>query len=175
MKRMDVDAMTRDYKAGVIKAMENNHAKQLKKEQGPQRKNEAPEKEVEKQVLEYLRDQGWFLNVVESKATFNPKLQRYISGQAKSGFPDVIGCTPMGKVVALELKAQGRRSTLRDEQREFLLEVISRGGFAAVVDSVDRLKYVIQKYKDNQVPTTLLDLLPAVRQSAQSDLIFDET
>jgi hypothetical protein len=42
--------------------------------------------------------------------------------------------------VFIELKAKGRRSALRENQREFLIEKINTGCFAVVVDSLELLE-----------------------------------
>lgn len=157
-----------DYKARVQKAMEKYHEKQLPS-QGPKRTNEKPEKAVEKEVLLHLRNKGWFVDVVESKAVFSSAAGRFLRGQAKVGFVDVVGCTHAGQFVAVELKAPGRRASLRIQQREYLLNVISRGGFACVADSVTFLENVYQTYLKSPRPETLIDLLPKKRKLANQD------
>lgn len=165
--------MPNDYKSGVRKAMEKYHQKQMPSTK-PKRKNERPEKEVEKAVLRHLRANGYFVEVVESKAVFSQSAGRFLQGQARAGFVDVVGCNPQGQFVALELKAQGRLSSLRPEQREFLVNAISRGGFGCAVDSVERLEMVLQSYKSNPRPETLMDLLPKKRVDKDlADLFVD--
>jgi len=98
-----------------------------------------PEKKVEKEVLSYCQEMGWFVTVVESKAVFSKALGIYRAGMTKKGFPDLIGCDNNGYVLAIELKAPGRLSTLRHEQKVFLDEIKSRGGFSAVVSNAQML------------------------------------
>lgn len=108
--------------------------------------NEKPEKVVEKAVMAYASEMGWYLNVVDSKAVFNPRAGRYIAGMAKKGFPDLVGCDTHGNFLAIELKSPGRLSTAKVEQVAFLNEVNERGGFGFVTDSVDRLHEAYLKY-----------------------------
>lgn len=166
--------MANDYKSGVRKAMEKYHQKQIPSAK-PKRKNERPEKLVEKQVLQYLRANGYFVEVVESKAVFSQSAGRFLQGQARAGFVDVVGCSPLGQFVAVELKAPGRLSTLRFEQREFLVAAISRQAFGCVVDSVERLQKVLLAYKSNPVPQTLMDLLPVKKIDKDDQPIFSLT
>lgn len=105
-----------------------------------------PEKIVEKDVLAYAKEMGWYLAVVDSKAVFSARAGRYIAGMTKKGFPDLIGCDTHGNVLAIELKAPGRLKTVRPEQKVFLNEIETRGGFAFVTDDVEKLHEAYLKY-----------------------------
>jgi len=157
-----------DYKSGVLKAMEKYHQKQLPNNK-PKKKNEKPEKQTEKEVLQLLRSKGWFVEVVESKAVFSQAAGRFLRGQATTGFVDIVGCTSSGQSVAIELKALGRRSSLREQQREFLNQVICRGGFGCVVDSAAFLESLHRAYLANPRPETLSDFLPKKKKLRDQD------
>lgn len=156
-----------DHKKNIQNALDKYLNKQIKKSQ-PTKKYSKPEKEVEKVVLQYLRQKEFLVFVVESKAVYSEKSSRYLSGQLTPGFSDVVGLTPHGQFVAVELKAKGRLSTLRPAQYEFLRSVILNHGFAVVVDSVERLEMIMEEYL--QTPglmnkrTYLLSQLPQSKE-----------
>lgn len=133
----------------VASAIKKYSKKQLK-EQDTLRKrkpNQRPEKELtEKPVLAYLRGRGFFVFVVESAAVYNPRAGQYLRGQAQQGTPDLIGVDSYGNHLAIELKAPQRRSTLRPAQREHLLNVIEKNGFASVTDSVKHLSNLYEQW-----------------------------
>ena len=136
------------------------------------RKNKKPEKEVEKQVMAWLEQNDFSCHVVESKAVYNYQAGRYLKGQTVSGMPDVIGVTPDGIGCFIELKAPGRRSRLREAQREFLETKIRRGAFSLCVDSVGYLSSAydnwLQISKDNR-EHFLRGLLPSKRVRNEED------
>lgn len=149
--------MSESTKAALMRYYEN----QLNKNTGRKKKNGNPEKIVEKAVMEWAKNQGWFINVVESKAVFSAKSGIYHHGQTVSGTSDLIGCSNTGLFVAIELKAKGRLATLREAQRHYICEVISRGGFACVVDGVDRLAEIWSLFNVSfNKKATLLEWLP---------------
>ena len=155
------------HKKSVEQALNNYLERQAPKTSAP-RKNKRPEKEVEKQVLEWCRKQDFHIAVVESKAVYSASAGRFLQGQAPSGFPDLVGLTLAGIFVAIELKAPGRRSTLRPAQREFLTQVISRNGFGIVTDSVEFLENSYQEFLRHKDPKTyLFSLLPSPKKSEQ--------
>lgn len=114
-------------------------AKQDAKNSRPRRKNQKPEEILKAQVLIWLRQHGFSVHAVESKAVFSQKLGRYMNSQAVPGFADIAGACPNGIGCFIELKAPGRRSTLRPAQRKFLLEKVNLGCFAVVIDSAEDL------------------------------------
>ncbi len=136
--------MAEKPKCPVTRAVENFLTKQAKILTG--RKNKRPERDVQDLVMAWLKDNGFSCNVVESKAVYNPKAGRYITGQAVEGFSDVCGCDKHGLAVFIELKAPGRLSTLRPRQREFLLNKISYNAFACVISSAAGLELLYNNW-----------------------------
>lgn len=134
-----------EAKARVKAAIERYELRQTKTSE-PKRHNQKPEKEVEKSVLEYMKSLGCKLTVVESKAVFSQSSGRYLSGQTIAGFPDIVGLNSQGLFLGLELKALGRRSTLKNHQRLFLTQIIHSNGFACVTDSVSHLSSLYSKF-----------------------------
>ena len=139
-------AMSANFRDRVRGALEKHHAKQIKTRRT--KPNGKPEKAVEKSCLDWLRGNGFSVNVVESKAVFNAQAGRYIRGQADQGFADCVGCFNNGLAVFIEFKAPGRLATLRPAQKAFLREKIDCGAFAVVADGVDRLKEAWTTFTD---------------------------
>ena len=157
-----------DRKDSTNAAMLKYHQRQLNQGTTRERKgtNKKPEKNTEKNVLDWARNHNIHLHVVES-SSYDPRLRRKGMSRAVSGFPDLVGNTQEGHSVWIELKAKDRRSALSDKQREFLLTKVQQNCFAVVVDSVERLSqywkgfWSLQLESDRQ--TYLLDCLPKKR------------
>jgi hypothetical protein len=127
-------------KESTKKAIDNYYIRQSANKTKAKRKNGSPEKLVEKEVLAWCKQQGWSVDVVESKAVYSASAGRYLSGQTKSGYADVVGSTDQGLSVSIELKSPGRLATVRLAQYEFLKEKIHKNCFAVVVDSAKLLE-----------------------------------
>lgn len=139
----------------------------------PKRKNEKPEKEVEKAILQWAKNKGWFINKVESKAIYSKAFGNFHYSETKSGTPDLLGCNSQGVFVAIEVKAPGKRSTLRENQRAYLLEVIARGGFAYCCDNVETLNQVFSEWLNvNNRKAYLLNLMPKEKESENKKPLF---
>jgi hypothetical protein len=138
---------TSDFRERIKSAIEK-YTEKNKAKSAPTRSNGSPEKDLEKEVLSFLENNSFHVNVVESKATFNQQQQRFISSSVKSGFADIVGNHYTGIAVFIELKAPGRRSTLRDNQREFLLSKIETGCFAVCIDSVELLEAQWNRFRE---------------------------
>lgn len=102
-------------------------------------KNSAPEKDFVKEVMIWLDTHSFSCHVVESRAVFNPKIGRYLSSQAVPGFPDIVGCDQYGRSVWIEVKAPGKRSTVKPHQLDFLKGKIANNCFAVCIDSIQDL------------------------------------
>ncbi len=122
-----------DYKARVRGAMEKYYKKN--DQTRVPRHNQSPERDLQKEVINWLNSLGFSVDNVESKAQFSETMQRYISQPNAPGLPDIIGNDPNGHSVYIEMKAPGKRSTLREKQRIFLNKKIDSNAFAIVVDS----------------------------------------
>ncbi len=168
-----------DYKHRVKAAIEKYHLRQEKPQQSTKRKNDKPEVEVQKLCLEWMRSCGFDVNVIESKAVFNPSLGRYLNSQASPGMSDCIGNDKDGIAVYVEFKAPGRRSTLRENQLDFLKRKINLKCFSVVVSSHIELQEFYQKWlslraqDSNLAQQYLLDILPKKKATKDSPL-FEE-
>jgi hypothetical protein len=122
-------------------ALDRFFSKQAKHDQRIPRKNQKPEfTNTVVPCLEWLRSNGWSVDIVEAKATYSAQAGRYLSGPTEAGMPDLVGCAPDGIGAFIEAKAKGKRSTVRPQQHAYLTEKISKGAFAVVVDSVEDLE-----------------------------------
>ena len=105
------------------------------------KKRGSPEKAVEFEVMKWLDANGFDCDVFEAKAVWSASAGRYVGGMAMvEGVSDVVGNDPLGNACYIELKAPGRRSTVRDPQRDYLGRKINSNSFAVVVDSVKLLQ-----------------------------------
>lgn len=154
----------------VRDAMEKHHAKLANKKQRFTR-NRKPEKDIERFCLEWMRAKDWDVQIVEAKATYNPRAGRYLRNiSVSAGTCDCIGTLPSGVFVAIEFKAPGRLSTFASdrnvEQRTYLITKIHSGAFACVVDSVSRLEKIYAEYEEallvsrDKAKNILLGFLP---------------
>lgn len=153
-----------DKKESTKQALERYFDKQARMNNPARKKrtNKKPEKLVEKVVMEWLKANDFSCDVVESKAVFSPRAGIYLNSQATPGMSDIVGCTPDGRGCFIELKAKDRRSDLKDHQRRFLLEKISRGAFAACVDSVEYLEKCWRAYR---IGSDITEFLPVKREA----------
>ena len=93
-----------------------------------------PEKIVQGRIVTFLREHGFFVNVVDSKAVFSHYANRYLHGMATKGFPDLVGvCPEEGLAFFCEVKSceSKLKSAIKKqpEQVKFLVNVIKKGGF----------------------------------------------
>lgn len=157
------------YKQRIKKAIESYYEKQSRVGKTPKRYNNKPEKMLEKEVSQWLKKNDFAFNVVESKAVYSKSAGRYLKGQTDEGFSDIVGMDKHGNFIAIELKAPGRRSTLRPAQRNFLVERINRGGFCVCIDSVKDLETTYLEWLRTKSKETLLTSLPKIKERERED------
>ena len=170
---------TSDHKKRIKQALHSyckaNQTQILPK---PKRRNQKPEQQVVKACMEWMRERGFSMDVVESKAVYSVSSGRYLRGQTTPGFVDAAGCTPEGIGCFIEFKAKGKVSTLRLSQKEFLKQKIYKGCFACVVDSTERLSEIYSNWldlfkKDRDLSIAyLLKQLPQRRKRATDKGLF---
>lgn len=185
-----------DRKKRVTDALNRYYEKQdreIRKLNGlsePRRKNEKPEKEVEKACLEWMRSdkQNWSVEIYEAKATYDPSKGIYRQQSMKAGVCDCMGTLPDGISVAIEFKAPGRLSTFNSErrfkQRKFIVDKINSNAFACVVDSVDRLVTIYERWRELRAANVdfgvarnyLLSMLPQQKEKTrlEDEPLFDD-
>lgn len=173
-----------EVKKGAKNAVEKYLLRQEKEAAGPTRRNQKPEKEVEKACLEWMRARGWVVAIYESKSKFDPSRGRYISQTMKAGTADCMGNLPDGIECIVEFKAPGRLSSFASEknmkQQLFLQRKIQTNCFAAVVDSVARLELIFKSWQQKrsagdlyEARMYLLSMLPEARPKKEQGGLFD--
>lgn len=168
-----------DHKKSTREALNRYYQKQLPTKAKPSRKNKSPEKDLtEKPCVKWMRDSGWNVDIIEAKATYNPKAGKYISSAVRKGYVDCSGNTHMGHSCYVEFKAPGKRSTLRDDQREFLIAKIETNCFACVTDSVKHLSQLFKRWENEADPRErrklLMKDLPKQKIKEDNEPLFKE-
>ena len=149
------------------------HCKKEARKLQSKRRNDKPEERVVEMLMEFYRQNGFFMRRYESKAKNINGVWR--TSGVETGTPDLMGVCPRGYFHACEVKAKGRRSTVREEQRDFLMNVIKRGGFACVGDSVEFVRGLYDKFfklsSKSSRRELLIEAIPKSRQAYdESDL-----
>lgn len=179
--------MANDKKQSTIDAL-NKYSQRCLDEAKPKelkRHNAKPEKEVEKACLEWMRGMGWSVNIFEAKANWNGRA--WVQQAMRQGTVDCLGNTADGVSVAIEFKAPNCLSTFNSDrrylQRKFVVDKINTNSFACVVDSVERLKTIYEKWMEisaldkNAARQYLISMLPVVsdrKKVSDSTLFPDE-
>jgi hypothetical protein len=165
------DALNRFYK---------KHAKAVAPKKR-RTKNAKPEFELKKLVMKWLINNGFNCNVVESKAVFSAAAGGYIRGQTDAGFSDLVGVCPYAGIACfIELKAPGKRATLKEHQRKFLLDKATWFSFSVCVDSVELLEStyrtwvsMVSRGQVQEARTYLIQSLPVASASKDKDSLAD--
>ncbi len=154
------------YKDGVRKSMEEYLKKQQpqpKSTETRSSKNKTPEKDFVKLILKHLRSLGWSVDVVDSAAVYSREAGMYLNSMARVGMSDIVGNMPNGIAVYIEAKAPGKRSTVRPDQREFLIGKIDTNCFAIVCDSIEYFERVFGEWQTSNIKKAyLLKELPTL-------------
>ncbi len=87
------------------------------------------ESQLQKKILDLLKDNGY--SVFKTIAC------------NRNGVSDIIGCTPSGTFLAIEVKAPGKLSTVSKLQMVYLKEVQANEGIAFPADSVETVKRIL--------------------------------
>lgn len=100
----------------------------------PSRDPRPLERDIQRDVLAWLRAVGVVVIRVNSGAAPGQGGRRYVRFTDTPGVSDLIGLLPDGLFLAIELKRPGERPT--EHQRKFLDAVSGSGGLAFVAHSV---------------------------------------
>ncbi|TXH09399.1 MAG: hypothetical protein E6R04_08155 [Spirochaetes bacterium] len=167
--------MTEDFKLRIQKSVLKHATRELAQNQ-PKRKNGKPERKLQAQMMSWLSSQGFFVFPLESKSVYSSVAGRYLDSQTRVGASDILGVTPQGYFLAVEVKARGRRSTLRDAQRIFLESVLSKGGFAVCSDSIEHLDKIyhswLNTHPNSRARLLQIDLPPAKASASNETILF---
>lgn len=184
-------AMANEKRSGAANALNKFFEKQESDRQkeisgSPRKKhNKAPEKDVEKACLAWMRARGWTVNVYEAAARWNSDAGHFTSSGMRFGTSDCMGNTDEGIAVAVEFKSPGRLSTFNSEerylQRKFIIDRINTNAFSCVVDSVERLEMIYSRWHElrsdlGAARNYLLSMLPQESEKSRlkKERLFDE-
>lgn len=149
----------------------------LKRQDAPKpvQRNGKPEAEFLLKLRRHLKSIGWSVHIIEAKASYSEDSGRYTHGAVSSGYPDLSGNMPNGLAVYLEVKAPGKRSTIRPAQHQFLIDKINTNCFAIVCDSIEYFDSTFSKWQSTDMKKAyLLRELPELAPRYQDDLkLFD--
>jgi hypothetical protein len=116
------------------------------------KKRASPEASVGKAVDAYLKTLGAYCRTIKSDGTKTKDGWRRSAQGA--GISDRLCWLPNGMMLAVELKAPGKKRTLTTDQYNFLLQLLKRGHRACVADCVEDVKKALA----GTLPELLLEL-----------------
>lgn len=160
--------MSDDYKKRIQASIEKFHKRELNQSTVVKRKNNKPEAKIENEIYKHLNSIGWSIDFYES-STFgiNPEYQDY---KVRPGHSDLAGNLPNGIACYIEVKNTGRRSTLSDNQRQFLIDKINTNCFAVVADSLSYVLNTFETWQNSQFKKAyLLKELPPERTKGKQE------
>jgi hypothetical protein len=120
------------------------------KEPTKKRKGKLPEAKVGEAVDAYLRAHGAYVRVIKSDGTKMPNGRWRTSNQGR-GISDRLAWLPNGVMIAVELKAEGKKRTATPEQLDFLEALVNRGHRGCVADCVRDVELALVSSKEEML------------------------
>lgn len=106
-----------------------------------------PEKRVEQAIMFWCHQNGWSVDVYESKASYSARKKCYVKNPGiPEGHPDISGSDHQGLSIYIEMKAPGHEKKIRMGQYIFLNRKIDANCFAIVTSSPSHLSTVYSKW-----------------------------
>ena len=94
------------------------------------------EREIQKQILDYLHLKGYLAFKHRNVGIYKKSTNRYIPlAFGEKGIADIVGCTHNGIFFAIEVKMPKKKPSL--EQKEFLEKVHQQNGISILAHSLD--------------------------------------
>ena len=94
------------------------------------------EQEIQKAILDYLKLKKFIVFKHRNVGIFKQATGKYIPlALGEKGISDIIGCSPEGRFVAVEVKRKGIH--LSPDQEYFLNKIRAAGGIAILAYSID--------------------------------------
>jgi hypothetical protein len=131
-------------------------------------RNKSPEAAVKKSIEAYLKLKGGYVRQINSGGTLRAG-KWHSSGQG-SGISDLLAWLPNACMIAVEVKAPGKKRTATDEQHKFLREIISRGFNGCIADSVACVEACLAQTREQQLET--LNNLKPVKRACSKEPLF---
>ena len=101
------------------------------------------ESEIQKAILDYLRLRGIFCWKTNNVGIFKQSTGRYIK-VGVGGISDIIGITPQGRLIAVEVKRKGKSPT--PEQKLFLEQIIAKKGIGFVAYGIEDCEKELKQF-----------------------------
>jgi hypothetical protein len=169
--------MDDEHRQRIIKAVENFSKKQISQDDLTPRKYSHPELKTQAEIIKWCRAQGISIDIVDAASAWERGSESYSRTHVRSGFSDAVGVMANGRAIYIEFKAPGKRCTLKEHQREFLIEKINNNAFACCTDSIDHIKNLLFKWKENirlrYNENARKILIDDLHQKKEKELIFD--
>lgn len=104
------------------------------------------EKDIEKLLIEYLLNKGFFVWKNQSQGTYDPTKRtfRRTSKYCINGVCDILGITPQGKMLAIEVKTPKTKRNVSDSQKNFISNIQANNGIAGVAWDIESLEDIIR-------------------------------
>jgi len=97
---------------------------------------EATEQQIQKSIIDYLKLKKFLIFKHRNVGIYKQATNSYIPlSFGEKGISDIIGCSPKGTFVAVEVKRKGGKPS--PDQLRFLEEVKIRGGIGILAYSLD--------------------------------------
>lgn len=97
---------------------------------------EQKESEIQKSIVDYLKLKKYVVFKHRNVGIFKQDTKKYIPlPTGELGISDIIGCSPRGQFVAIEVKKPGGKPS--DNQIDFLHKIRLNGGIAILAYSLD--------------------------------------
>ncbi len=90
------------------------------------------EQVIQKNIIEYLKKNGFLAFVYTASGYY-----------AKAGLPDIMGCTPQGKFIGIEVKRPGQKP--KPIQMAYINAINSIGGIGMWATSVEEVENELKK------------------------------
>ena len=100
------------------------------------------EQEIVKSIIEWLLWKGFYAFRVNAGMMFQEG--RVFKG-ADRGVSDIIGISPSGRFIALEVKTAKRIKNLSNPQSDFLEMIKKKKGISGVVSSIEDMELLLKK------------------------------
>lgn len=132
-------------------------------EDQPKKKRDNPEGKVKDAIQDWLRLRGCYTRTIKSDGQKLPG-GKWIPSKQGRGISDLIGITPEGRFLAIEVKAPGKEKTATLEQLDFISNIIERGGVGVVASSIAQVEWALSATQE-QLRTECRLLLDRLRQA----------
>ena len=114
------------------------------------RKRKLPEAIVGDKIDAYLRAHGAYIRTIKSDGV-KMKDGRWRTSNQGRGISDRLAWLPNGVMIAVELKAEGKKRTATPEQLDFLENLIKRGHRGCVADCIRDVELALVSNKEEML------------------------